>query len=132
VATDPLVRIRAICLALAGASEKAAWGEATFRIRGKMFAMTDGHNPEHGKELSLWCNAPPGFQQAMVNTNPRRFFVPKYVGHKGWVAVRIDRGVDWSELGMIIEGAYRVTAPGRVTEPARKRQVAKTRKVKRS
>ena len=97
-----------------------------------MFAMTDGHNPEHGNDLSLWCNAPPGFQQAMVNSNPRRFFVPKYVGHKGWVAVRIDRGVNWSELGMIIEGAYRMIAPSSIAEQSRKAPPVKSRKVRRS
>jgi hypothetical protein len=77
---DTLVdRLRAICLALPEAAEKEAWGDSTFRVRDKIFAME-----KRGDERpSLWCKAPPGSQMVLVGADPSRFFVPPYVGPKG-------------------------------------------------
>ena len=85
-ARDPLGKLRALCLALPEATEKEAWGEPTFRVGGKMFAMfTNNH---HGDErIAVWCKAPPGVQEILVGAAPERFFVPPYVGHKGWVSM---------------------------------------------
>ena len=79
---QPIDRLRAICLALPEAVEKEAWGDPTFRVRDKIFAMEkrgDGR-------ISLWCKAPAGSQMVLVGADPERFFVPPYVGHKGWSA----------------------------------------------
>jgi hypothetical protein len=110
---DPLPRVRKACLALPEATEKEAWGEPTFRVGGKMFAMyTNNH---HGDGIvGIWCKAPPGMQEMLVGANPKRFFRPPYVGHKGWLGVRLDGKVDWDEVAEILEDAYRMTAPKRL------------------
>jgi predicted DNA-binding protein (MmcQ/YjbR family) len=103
-------RLRAICLALPEAVEKEAWGDPTFRVRDKIFAMEkrgDGR-------ISLWCKAPPGSQMVLVGADPERFFVPPYVGHKGWVGVRLDSNPDWSEVAAVVKRSYRLVAPKRL------------------
>ena len=105
----PIERLRAICLALPEATEKKAWGDPTFRVRDKIFAMEkrgDGR-------ISLWCKAPPGSQEILVGADPDRFFVPPYVGPKGWIGIRLDREVDWKLVGDFLEQGYRMVAPQR-------------------
>lgn len=58
--------------------------------------------------------APPGVQQALVGSDPVRFFVPAYVGHKGWVGARLDVEQDWDEIAELIEDSYRLIAPKRL------------------
>jgi hypothetical protein len=78
-ATDPIERLRAICLALPEATETETWGDATFRVRERIFAM-----PRRGDgRVFLLCKAPPGSQAILIEADPVRFFVPPYVGHKG-------------------------------------------------
>ena len=104
---QPIDRLRAICLALPEAVEKEAWGDPTFRVRDKIFAIEkrgDGR-------VSLWCKAPPGSQMVLVGADSERFFVPPYVGHKGWVGVRLDRGPDWEEVALLVRRSYRLIAP---------------------
>jgi hypothetical protein len=109
---DPLGRLREICLALPEATEKETWGEATFRVRDKIFAMQAG---EDGR-ISVWCKAPPGVQGMLVGSDAKRFFVPPYVGHNGWIGVRLDvDGVDWEELEDLVTDSYRMTAPKRLS-----------------
>lgn len=110
---DPLERLRAICLALPETTEKIAWGAPTFRVRGKMFAMfLDNH---HGDgRVAMWCKAPPDVQGILVSADAQRFFVPPYVGHKGWIGVRLDVTVDWDEVADIVEDGYRMAAPKRL------------------
>jgi len=104
-------RLREICLALPGAAEKEAWGECTFRVGGRMFAMTDCNHHGDG-HVAVWCNAPLGFQKILVESSPRKFFVPPYVGHKGWVGVRLDLAdVEWGEVADVVEESYRMTLP---------------------
>ncbi len=76
---DPAEHLRTVCLALPGATEKEAWGDPTFRVRDRIFALAkrgDGR-------VSVWRKAPPGSQAVLVGADPERFFVPPYVGHKG-------------------------------------------------
>jgi hypothetical protein len=110
---DSLHRLRRICLALPEATEEEAWGTPTFRERDKMFAMyVDDH---HGNgRVAMWCKAPHDVQGVLVEADPRRFFVPPYVGHKGWVGVRLDLAVDWDEVADLVRDAYRMTAPKRL------------------
>ncbi|MFI5353084.1 MAG: MmcQ/YjbR family DNA-binding protein [Candidatus Binatales bacterium] len=116
---DPIKRLREICLVLPEAVEKEAWGEATFRVGGKMFAMTDNNHHNSG-HVSVWCKAPLMVQEILVNSDPQRFFKPPYVGHKGWVGVRLDvKVVDWDELANIVADSYRMTAPKRLSAPAK-------------
>lgn len=100
-------QLREICLALPEATEKEAWGDPTFRVKDKIFAMKkrgDGR-------VSVWFKAPAGSQQVLVGSDPERFFRPPYVGHKGWVGMRLDRRPDWNEVDLLIRRSYRLTAP---------------------
>src|SRR5688500_6491437 len=106
----PVDRLRAICLALPDTTEKIAWGEPTWRVRGKLFAQLDDHH--HGADhLAVWLPAPLGEQEAMVFTNPTQFFRPPYVGPRGWIGVRIDRRPSWTVVRQLVEQAYRLVAP---------------------
>lgn len=119
-------RLRTICLALPEATEKLAWGEPTWRIRDRLFAQMDTHH--HGADhVAVWLPAALGAQEALVEHDAERFFVPPYVGHKGWIGVRLDRTPDWGVVAGLVEEAYRLVAPARLVsllaapEPARKR-----------
>jgi hypothetical protein len=109
----PVERLRAICLALPEATEKIAWGEPTWRVRGKLFAQLDDHH--HGADhLAVWLPAPLGEQEAMIFADPARFFRPPYVGPRSWVGVRIDRRPNWTQVATLVEQAYRQVAPPRL------------------
>jgi predicted DNA-binding protein (MmcQ/YjbR family) len=111
----PVDRLRAICLALPETTEKLAWSEPTWRVRGKLFAQLDDHH--HGADhLAVWLPAPLGEQEAMIFTDPERFFRPPYVGPRGWVGVRIDGKVDWSVVSALVTQAYGLVAPPRLRE----------------
>ena len=100
-------RLRKICLAFPEAQEKEAWGDPTFRVKDKIFAMEkrgDGR-------VSVWFKAPPGSQQVLIGADPDTFFRPPYVGHKGWVGMRLDKKPDWKEVAVLIRRSYRLTAP---------------------
>jgi len=108
----PLSRLRKLCLALPEAHEVEAWGEPTFRVRNKMFAMYAAPNNHHGDgRESVWCKAAPVNQRLMVEAAPDRFFVPPYVGPSGWVGVYLDGKVDWKELDELLRDSYRMIAP---------------------
>jgi predicted DNA-binding protein (MmcQ/YjbR family) len=115
VPTPPLTRLRKLCLALPEAHEVEAWGEPTFRVRNKLFAMHANANNHHGAgRPAVWIKAAPGNQDLMVRTAADRFFVPPYVGPSGWVGVWLDRDVDWDELAELLRDAYRLSAPKRL------------------
>ena len=98
-----LGRLRAICLAFPEATERETWGEQTFRVREKIFAM--------GNADAISCKAPPGAQEALIESNPARFYRPAYVGSKGWIGIRFDGGVDWDEVAFLVQQSYEMTAP---------------------
>jgi hypothetical protein len=110
ISGDVTERVRAICLRLPEASERTSHGSPAFFVR-KQFVMLwpDGHH-EHGFP-HLWCAAAPGVQEELVGSAPDRFFRPPYVGHRGWLGVRLDRGLHWDELAGIAEDAYAEVAP---------------------
>jgi hypothetical protein len=112
---DPVVfaleHVRKACFALPEVNERLSHGSPTFFIRDKKtFVMF--LNDHHGDgRLALWVAAAPGVQAELVDEEPERFFVPPYVGHRGWVGVRLDRSPDWAEVAGICEDAYRQVAP---------------------
>ena len=110
MAETPLDRLRAVCLGLPEAVEKETWGEATFRVRDKIFAMTGAN---HGR-AAVSCKAPHGAQEVLVGADAGRFFVPPYVGHKGWIGIWLDARPDWDEVADLIRRSYRLTAPKRL------------------
>ena len=103
-------RVREICLSLPGATEKPSHGAPAFFV-GKQFVMLwhDGHHDHDFPHL--WCAAPPGVQEEVVTTEPERFFRPPYVGHRGWIGLRLDVPIDDEELRAVCEDAYRTVAP---------------------
>lgn len=103
-------RIRTICLALPGATERPSHGAPAF-FAGKQFLMlwSDGHHENDFPHL--WCAAPAGAQDELVRSEPDRFFRPPYVGGRGWVGLRLDHPIDWDELAAICEEAFRTVAP---------------------
>jgi hypothetical protein len=104
-------RLREVCLALPEAVERETWGHATFRVREKIFAMT---GEDDDGAVSVRCKARPGVQGMLVGAEPGRFFVPAYVGHKGWIGIRLSDETDWDELADLVEESYRMTAPKRL------------------
>ena len=109
-----LERVRAIGLGLPEVIERLSHGAPTFFVGGKK-AFVMFHDDHHGDgRLALWCAAEPGVQADLVNEEPDRFFVPPYVGHRGWIGVRLDRDLDWPEVAGIIDDAYRSVAPKRL------------------
>ena len=116
---EVLDRIRAICVALPETSERLSHGHPAFFIREKRsFAMVlDDH---HGDgRFAIWCAAAPGTQELLVDADPEKFFRPPYVGHRGWIGVRLDRGLDWDEIAGILEDAYAEVAPPALLERAK-------------
>ena len=108
---DPVQRLRSLCLALPEVIERVSHGEPGFFVRGKkQFVAVDDHH--HGADrLAFWCPAPAGVQQELIAEDPVRFFRPPYVGHRGWLGVRMDVEPDWDEIGEIVRDAYRCVAP---------------------
>lgn len=114
----PLERVRRLCLSLPETSERPSHGAPAFFIREKRtFVMyLDDH---HGDgRLALWCAAPEGMQRALVESAPEQYFVPPYVGHRGWIGVRLDRDLAWGEIAGVIEDAWMTIAPKRLAETA--------------
>lgn len=110
MAKDTLERLRQLCLALPETTERLSHGEPTWFVRGKKtFVMYANHH--HDDRLSFWCAAPDGAQDALVGSDPERFFVPPYVGHRGWLGVRLDVPVDWDQIADLVTDAYRAVAP---------------------
>ncbi len=113
---EALDRVRALCLALPETGERLSHGAPAFFIRGKRsFVMfLDDH---HGDgRLAIWAAAPPGMQAMLVEAAPEHYFVPPYVGHQGWIGVRLDRDPDWNEIAGVIEDAWLTRAPKRLAQ----------------
>lgn len=111
---DPLGRLRRLCLALPETTERLSHAEPTWFVRDKMvFVMYDDHH--HHDRLGFWCAAPPGAQEALVASDPTRFYRPPYVGHRGWIGVYLDAPVDWDEIAELVEESYRLIAPKRLS-----------------
>lgn len=110
---NSLERLRAICLAMPESSERLSHGEPAWFVLGKKTFVTyaDRH---HDDRLAFWCAAPEGVQAEMVSAEPERFFVPPYVGVRGWLGVRLDVSTDWDEITEIVRDAYRCVAPGKL------------------
>lgn len=106
-----LERIRRVCLALPEACEQEAWQAPTFRVRKKMFAMyAKSVNRADADRDALWCNAPEGMQEILVSNEPEKYFVPAYVGVKGWIGILLDN-VDDEELEALVTQSYCMVAP---------------------
>jgi hypothetical protein len=108
---EATARLREVCAKLPEVTERLSHGAVTFFVRQKRTVayLTDDH---HGDgRLALICPAEPGVQEEVVAREPDRFFRPPYVGHRGWIGLRLDVDPDWSEVAEIVTEAYRCVAP---------------------
>lgn len=111
---DPrLTRVTKICLALPEVSRDVQGRHARFVVAKKPLAYF--LNDHHGDGIvSISCKVLPGDNAALIAANPEKFYLPAYIGSRGWVALRLDKGkVDWEEVADLIDGSYRLTAPKR-------------------
>ena len=108
--------MRAICRALPGTSEKVSHGEPTFWVGGKMFASLDNHH--HGApHVAVWLAMPLGAQEALVYADPKRYFVPPYVGKRGWVGMRLDGRPSWKKVEQIVRESHASVSPSPDSSP---------------
>jgi hypothetical protein len=106
-----LERVRGICLALPETSERLSHGAPSFFVREKKcFLMVLDDHHDDGR-FAIWCAAPLGNQEFLIGANPDRFFRPPYVGHRGWLGVRLNDDVEWDELEGVVEDAFAAVAP---------------------
>lgn len=114
-AAQRLAKLTDICLALP-AAESATYGQqhCRFTVGKKKFAYY--LNDHHGDgRIGLCCKAGPGEQEALIGSDPEKFYSPAYLGANGWVGVRLDLDtVDWVEIGELITESYRLLAPKRL------------------
>jgi predicted DNA-binding protein (MmcQ/YjbR family) len=111
----PMKRLTAICLALPEATQELKGDHAIFRVRKKVFAYF--LNDHHGDGIVSICGkALPGDNKRLVETDPVKFYLPAYIGPRGWVGLRLDIGkVDWEEVEEFVTGSYLQTAPPKLT-----------------
>ncbi len=106
---DHLARVRRSCLALPEATEKLSHGEPTFFVKKKVFVMYANNHHNDGR-IAIWCAAPAGVQEMLIEAEPDKFFRPPYVGVKGWIGIKLDQIGD-DELVSHIRQAWRMIAP---------------------
>ena len=108
-------RLRGLCLGFPEVPVRLRHGAPTGFVRDKRSFVTLWEHGHHDLEFPhLWCAAAPGAQQELVAAAPDRFFRPPYVGHRGWLGVRLDGPLDWDELAELCQDAYRTVAPARL------------------
>jgi predicted DNA-binding protein (MmcQ/YjbR family) len=111
-----LARLTRICLALPEAERQDSGSHAAFLVRKRTFAYF--LNDHHGDGVvSVACKALPGDNTALAAAQPARFYLPAYIGPRGWIALHLDRGkVDWDEVSELVMGSYRLIAPPRLVK----------------
>jgi predicted DNA-binding protein (MmcQ/YjbR family) len=115
-----LERLRKVCMAMPGAIEKISHGEPTWfaGANGKVFAMFDNHH--HGApHVSVWIPTPHEIQEFLVGSDPSSYFVPPYVGKKGWTGVVLDTGPDWKVVEDLLHTAFVGAGKGPPSQPPR-------------
>ena len=107
MSNDSLSRLREICLSFPESIEQETWDAPTFRVREKILVKVGGDQ----REQTIWCKARPGVQEMLVSADQTRFFIPPYLGRRGWVGIHLGGEVDWGEVADFIEESYRLIAP---------------------
>lgn len=103
--------VREVCLSFPEAEEYLSHGSPNFRVRkGKTFAIYVVNHHGDGR-IALWLNALEGAQAHYTRAEPRHFFVPPYVGPRGWLGVNLDKGVSWKRVAQLTREAYEKVAP---------------------
>jgi hypothetical protein len=104
-------KVRELCLALPETNERPSHGRPAFFVRDKKSFVMYMDNHHGSGHKALWCAAPDGMQEMLVNAAPEHYFRPPYVGHRGWIGVYLDTGIDENEVAGVIEDAYLAVAP---------------------
>jgi hypothetical protein len=112
----PLERVRRICLALPETTERLSHGEPTFFVHKKVFVMFANNHHNDGR-VAVWLPVPSGTQSALIETDPKTYFKPPYVGTRGWIGIELDRISD-EDLIFHIETAWELVAPKRLLSRA--------------
>jgi predicted DNA-binding protein (MmcQ/YjbR family) len=111
VSDGSLEQLSAICLELPAAKRETTGRHASFRVRGRTFAYyLDDH---HGDGIvGVNAKAAPGVAERLIDDEPDRYYRPAYLGHRGWVGLRLDTGaIDWGEVTGVVVESYRLCAP---------------------
>ncbi len=112
MAKSPLETVRKICLELPEAHEVEAWGEATFRVKNKLFVMYASPDNHHGwGRPGIWVKSTAVNQDLLIHSDKDRFFFPPYVGPSGWVGIYLDKGPDWKAIASLVRDGDALTAP---------------------
>jgi predicted DNA-binding protein (MmcQ/YjbR family) len=112
---SPITGLRKTCLALPGAHEVEAWGEPTFRVKNKIFAMFASAANHHGAgRNAVWLKSTKENQARLIQAEPERYFKPPYVGPSGWIGIWLDRGADWDLVAEFIRESYCLIAPAKL------------------
>jgi hypothetical protein len=109
-----LEQVRECALSLPETSERLSHGAPSFFIKKTKNFLNFAENHHGDGRIALWAAATLDAQQLLVNAEPKHFFVPAYVGHLGWVGVRLDKGIAFKKVKAIIEQAWRVRAPAKL------------------
>src|SRR5207244_403536 len=122
-----LARLTKICLALPEAARRDTGSHAAFLVRKSTFVYF--LNDHHGDGIvSVACKALPGDNAALAAAQPSRFYLPSYIGPRGWIALRLDSGeVDWDEVAELVVGSYRLIAPKRLLTLVDRSQVSRSK-----
>ena len=108
-------RLRDICLALPETSEVEAWGEPTFRVKGKIFAMHASSGTHHSPDRpAVWILSVSVEQDFVIRARPDRYFKPPYVGPSGWIGAWLDQNPPWNEIEELVRDGWRRRAPKKV------------------
>jgi hypothetical protein len=110
MARDVYQAVREVCLWLPEAEEFMSHGSPNFRVRGKTFATYAVNHHGDGR-VALWLNALPGSQETHVRAEPKHFFVPPYVGPRGWLGILLDQGIGWQRIAALVREGYEKVAP---------------------
>jgi predicted DNA-binding protein (MmcQ/YjbR family) len=102
--------VREVCLSFPESEEVVSHGSPDFRVRGKTFASYMINLHGDGR-VALWVSSPPGTQEHYVKQDPKHFFVPPYVGPRGWLGVNLDKGISWKTVATLVRQAYEKIAP---------------------
>ena len=116
--------VREVCLSFPESTEVISHGSPDFRVNGKTYATYVINHHGDGR-IALWLNAPQGAQQLYVKQEPQHFFVPPYVGPRGWLGVHLDKGISWKTVAKLVREAYEKVAP-----PALAKSLGKTIEIK--
>ena len=107
--------VREVCLSFPETEEVVSHGSPDFRVRGKTFASYVVNHHGDGR-VALWLNAPSGSQDHYSRSEPRHFFVPPYVGPRGWLGVHLNKGISWQRVAVLVRQAYEKVAPRALVE----------------